>query len=217
MPSFASLQTRNDDFIRKALDADVFMAPMSSTPPTSLTTTSSSTLSALPTGYVDMGFLDKAQGIDAAKQITTVPVMSVGQLQPTRNDISRNETTLKFTMQETKRATLELYNQVDLSGVILDATTMELDFTENVRPTTIDYRCFVLWTDNYGADSIWVGMDLPRVSVTAVGGIKITDGVDAITRDVTLTAYVDPVLGYAVRHLYGGPGWAARAALMQFS
>lgn len=217
MPSFASLQTRNDDFIRKALDADVFMAPLTSTPPTSLTTGSSSTLNALPAGYTDVGFLDKAQGIDAARQMTTVPVMSVGQLQPTRNDISRNETTLKFTMQETKRQTLELYHQVDLSGALLVSTTKELDFTENVRPVTINYRCFVLWTDNFGADSIWVGMDLPRCSVTAVGGVKITDGVDAVTRDVTLTAYVDPVLGYAVRHLYGGPGWAARAALMQFS
>lgn len=215
--SFASQQVRNTDFIRKSLDADVFFAPLTVTPPLHLTTGASSDLQALPAGYVDVGFMEKNQGVDLARAIGTTPTMSVGQLSPTRNDINKNEVTARFIMQETKRQTLELYHQVALGGVILDPTTKELDFTEQIRPTTINYRMLVLWTDNNGTDSIYVGIDLPRVSVSSVGNIKITDGVDAITRDVTITSYVDAALGYGVRWLYGGPGWAARAPLMQFS
>lgn len=215
--SFASQQVRNTDFIRKALDADVFMAPMSVSPPSALTSSATSDLQPLPAGYVDVGFMEKSQGVDLGRSIGTSPVMSVGQLTPTRNDVNKNEVTARFVMQETKRQTLELYHNVSLGGTQLDPTTKELKFTEPIRPTTTFYRMLVLMVDNSGTDSIYMAIDLPRVSVTTVGGIKYTDGVDAITRDVTVTAYVDAALGYASRYLMGGPGWAARSALMQFS
>ena len=219
MVTYTSVQQRNTDFIRKSLDADVFLAPMTTNPPTALTTGAgaANALNALPAGYVDVGYLDKAQGIDVARQIATVPTMSVGQLVPTRNDITKNEVTVKFSMQETKRITLESYHTVNLGGTILTVSTSELNFTEPVRPTTIPLRMLILWTDGTGTDSIFVAMDLPRVTMTSVGNIKISDGVDSINRDVTYTAYTDGVLGYSVRHLYGGPGWAARTAAMQFS
>jgi hypothetical protein len=53
--------------------------------------------------------------------------------------------------------------------------------------------------------------------VTDMQDIKYTDGADAVTRKVTLTAYTDSTAGYSVKHFYGGPGWQARLTTMGWS
>lgn len=217
MVAFSTLQQRNTDLIRKALDGIVLIAPSTATLPTSLTSGASGDLAALPAGYIDVGWVDKGDGISRGRSVDTDEVTSLGSATPTRRDISSVDTTVVFTMQETKRISLELYHGVALATDGFDATSKEVTFTESTRPATIFYRCLTLWTDLTGTDAIYGASLYPRVSVTDMDDVTLTDGGGAVTWKVTLTAYVDDTAGYAVKHMYGGPGWISRITSMGWS
>lgn len=217
MVAFTSLQQRNTDLIRKALDGAVLIAPSTADLPTTLTSGASGELVALPAGYIDVGWVDKADGITRGRNVDSDEVESLGSATPTRRDITKVDTTVQFTMQETKRISLELYHGVVLSTGTFDATSKEVSFTESTRPATVFYRAITLWTDLTGTDAIYGASLYPRVSVTDMDDTKLTDGGGAVVWKVTLTAYVDPTAGYAVKHMYGGPGWQSRLTAMGWS
>lgn len=217
MVAFTSLQQRNTDNIRKSLDGIVLIAPSTATLPTSLTTGASGDLTALPTGYVDVGWIDKGDGTIKGRKVSTDEINSWGSSYPTRTDITKTDVTVQFTAQETRLATLQLYHGLTLAPSGFDATTKEVAFAEASRPATIYYRLFVLWTDLAGTDAIYSGSLYPRTNVTDMQEIKLTDGGGAITYKLTMTAYVDNTAGYAVKHFYGGPGWQSRLNEMGWS
>jgi hypothetical protein len=217
MVAFSGMLSRNTDHIRKSLDGAVFIAPMTTALPTSLTSGASGALEALPTGFLDVGWVDKGDGINQGRKVDSQETESLGSAMPTRRDISKVDSTIDFTLQETKRLSLQLAFGVLLDPADFDATTKEVSFDEATRPDTIYYRCMVLWTDLSGTDSIYGATLYPRVSVTDMDSIKLTDAGDAIQYKVTLTAYVDAVAGTHARHMYGGPGWMSRTTTMGWS
>lgn len=217
MVAFSSLQTRNTDLIRKSLDGLVLVAASSASLPTSLTTGASGDLVPLPSGYLDVGWLDKGDGTVQGRKVDSAEVTSWGSALPTRRDITKADNTIAFTLQETNRKALELYHGITLATGGFDPTTKEVAFTEASRPATIFYRVLVLWTDLTGTDAIFGGSLYPRASVTDLQDIKLTDAGDPVARKVTMTAYVDSSAGFAVKHLYGGPGWISRLTAMGWS
>lgn len=213
--TFDALREAQTALIRKALAGALFLAPMSSTLPVSLTTGASSALNTLPVGYEDLGLISKENSLSWSRDIETNETTSWGFSDPTRRDIVSDVSGLAFTAQETKLKTLELYNNVDLSAVTPDATTGEVQFAQPTRPSTKYYRAFAIGVDGDGTDAIFVARSMPRAMVSERGEQVWSDG-NEIAYQMTLTATPDTTAGYSIRHYFGGPGWKALLAAMGF-
>jgi hypothetical protein len=206
--TFAAMIDRNAALVRKPLSFAIFLAPYATTLPTALTTGVSGLPEALPAGYLDVGLLDKDAGAAWSRDIKDSDVNSVGVVEPTRRDIVSDVTGLTFTAQESKKLNFELAYNVSLTTVSGDATSGEVAFNQASQPSTTYYRLFAIAADGQGADAVYFARSLPRVSVSGVSEAAWKDS-DALTYAITVTAFTDPVTGYAVRHFWGGPGWKA--------
>jgi hypothetical protein len=213
--AFDSLAQKDSTLIRRAIDGSVFMAPFSADAITSLTDTDK-LLKALPSGYEDVGLLDDA-GVTMPRSVDTANVTSYGRVEPSRTDVTKDTKTIKLVAQETKALTIGLYTGADMSGITADATSGEVQIAIPARPTIRFYRCLVLAVDLSDDGEIYDGRFYPRVSVTDYDDEKHqSSGDDPTTRGVTLTAYVDDVLGYSMKELHGGQGWAVLNSAMGF-
>lgn len=216
--TFAALQKKQQQLIRKTLEAAICFAPYATDLPTSLTAGADSALAPLPAGFEDIGLLDQGDGATWSRKLDQTTVNSWGFGDPTRVDLKSAVHGLKFTAQETKLQTLGMYHGVDLSAVTADATTGEVAFAAPARPANIFYRCVSIGVDGVGADEIYIGRIAPKVEVTDTDDIKETDGDDsAETYGITMNALFDSVAGYSMKFLFGGPGWKALLADMGFS
>lgn len=216
MPTYEDIALKQAELIRKALTGSLFIAPLTASLPTTLTTGAGATLAALPDDFDDIGHVTKDDGLSWSRSTEVSEVTSWGSFDPTRRDINVDMTGLNFTAQETKRLTLEMYNAVDLSGVTPTAITGEVAFSQATRPSTKYYRAFGILVDGAGADTIYVARLLPRASVTERGDQNWTDGDDALGYPMTMSAAVDSTAGYSVRHFFGGPGWRSLLEKMGF-
>lgn len=213
MPDIAALQQRQQQLIRKALNGSAWLGQKSVVPPTKLTEATTvggvTTINPvpLPTGMRDCGFVTKDDGLAFGRDMDSSDTMSWGMFEPTRRDITQDIDTVKWTMQETNRTSLELYFGLDLSSLLGDKDTSEIAFNKVSSPNTIYRRFMAITQDGVGADAIYLGRFHPRLAITNAEEQKWTDGQE-IQYGVTGTAYVDPALGYSTRLFFGGPGWA---------
>jgi hypothetical protein len=209
---FADLAEKQDQLIRKALDGSAFIAPYSADAITTMTIDSSvtgtSTLNALPANYVDLGLIDDS-GAVFSEAVTTSDITSWGRVEPSRRDITADVTTLHIVCQETKLQTIAAFAGVDPATITADGTTGEVSVAKPTRPTVLFYRLFTLAVDQNDAGEIYIGRFLPRAQLSDKGDQTLMSGDTALLWDTTWTAFTDSVLGYAVRYLFGGPGWQA--------
>jgi hypothetical protein len=215
MPDLTALQTRQQSLIRKALNGGVWVAPYATTSPTALTSGASADPQTLPVGFLDVGYILKDDGLTFSRAIENSDTVSWGASEPTRRDITSDVDTVSFSMQETKRATLELYHGVNLAALTPTAVTGEVSFTKAVSPQTIYRRFMAICQDGAGTDAIYIGRYHPRWSVTGVEDLQWTDGTEIRYR-VTGTAFADSVLGFSTRFTFGGPGWRSALVSMGF-
>lgn len=214
--AYDDVQGRNNTLIRKTLEGSLFIAPFSADAITTLTTGSSSGLTALPDDYEDCGWMTE-DGMDIASAVTSVDISSFGSTEPTRTDITKRTFTVKATLQEMKAVNVGLVTFADPSGFTPDATTGEVDIPEAAVPSALYYRGLLLGVDLTDGGELYIARFFPRLKVTDVDDEKITNGSDAYDFGVTLTAFQDPALGYSSRRLFGGPGWKALNTAMGFS
>lgn len=217
MADYTTIAHRQATLIRKALQGSVFIAPYTAAAITSITTGSSQDIAPLPTGYTDVGMVDKKNAITWASKLTTQEVMAFGDVYPARRDVTKIDASLKFSMLETNKTSLQLYLGQDLTTTPLDPTTRELKITQLSRPSTIPYRVLGLFQDGTGVNAIYVARFYPRAFVTDVTDQKWDDDTDALMWDVSMTAQTDTVLGTSVVHFFGGPGWASTLAQTGFN
>lgn len=217
MADYTSIAHRQAELIRKALQGSVFIAPYSAPGITSLTTGSSADIAPLPTGYTDVGMIDKKNAVTWASKVTTQEVEAWGDVYPVRTDISKIDASLKFTMLETNKTSIQLYMGQDLSTTPIDATTKELIITQQSRPSPIPYRVLGIFQDGVGDNAVYVGRFYPRAFVVDIGDQKWDDDTDALMWDVTLKAQLDSSLGTTCMHYFAGPGWASTLAATGFS
>lgn len=211
-----AIQNRQSELVRKALEGSVFLAPYSAAPITSMTTTSAGSLAALPTGYEDVGMIDKKNAVNWSRKVTTTDINSWSDIYAVRRDITKDDSELKFTALETKRLTMELYYGISLADIAPDATSGEISFAQPARPETTYYRVFGLFQDGFGDDAIYVGRFYPRASVTAMDDQKWDDDADPMSWNITMSAVTDSTLGAPVFHYFGGPGWQKYLTAMGF-
>lgn len=215
MATLSDLKGAQSDAIRKAVDLAVITAPMTASIPTAWTATSSATLIANPTGFKPLGLITKDDGVSFGRDVSVEETTSYGVVTPTRSDIVSDTTTLSFTCQQTDKTVLENYYGVDLSSVTPTATTGEIAFSQPLSPTAKFSRVVVIAADGSGSDLIYVIKILARAQLTEFGEQQMTDS-SPILYPMTFTATPDNTAGYAVRHVFGGPGWISRLATMGF-
>ena len=219
--AYADIASKQNDLIRKALEGSVFFAPYSAAAVTTLTVDSSGspgtpTLNALPTGYKDLGYLDD-NGATFADAVATSDVTSWGKVEPTRRDITSDVSTLHIVAQETNLQTIAAYTGVDASAITADATTGEVAVSKPTRPKASYHRMLAIGVDLSDSGEIYVAQFWPRAGLTDKGDQVYASGDVGIWWDTTWTAFTDPTLGYAVRFLFGGPGWQALLSSMGIS
>lgn len=215
--AYDDVQQRNAALIFKALQGSVFVAPYSAAAITTLTDPADKLLAPLPQGYEDVGWVSD-DGAQFGRDVETSDITGWGAVESLRSDINSDVTTLQIACLETKKATIGLYTGADMSTAVPDPTSGELGIEKPARPSFRYYRVLALAVDLTDDGEYYVARFLPRARVTDFDEQAYQSSDDApVTWSVTLTSYQDPVLGYAEKYLFGGPGWAAKLADMGFA
>jgi hypothetical protein len=214
--SYSALQTKKNSLIRKALNGSVFVADVDADPITALTDSTDKKLATLPTGYSDLGWLSD-DGAQFSRETDTSDVTSWGSTEPTRSDVTKDQTTLQVACQETKLVTIGLYLGVDTSTITADSTSGEVSIAKPSTPVARHYRVLSIAVDETDDGEVYVARFLPNAKVTAFDDQNQNSGDDPIMWSVTFSSFTDPALGYSEKSFFGGPGWSALLTDMGFS
>jgi hypothetical protein len=211
--NYDALKNKQNELIRKALDGSVFVADITADPIADLTTYTAGPpvvidLTPLPTGWDDLGFLT-TDGAAFARDVSTSEVSSWGSVTPTRSDVVTDTSTMTVVAQETKLLTIGMATGADLSGIVPDAQSGEVQIFKPTRPKSKHYRALSLAVDQGDAGEIYIARFLPRAKVSSYAEQSFGGGDDPITWGVTLTGETDSDLGYSESWIFGGPGWLA--------
>ncbi len=208
MAVFADLQDKKNELIRRAKDGSIFVAQMSVTPPTALTSTSSSTLLTLdPEDWLDLGWIS-TDGVSYDRETEQVETQSFGSSEPTRSDVTRDEISLTCTAQETKALTIGITTGADIAAILANATTGEVQIAKPARPKLRFYRVLGLFLDHDDdGDEIYFGRLMPRAQVADFGSQGYNEDETGISYPMTWRGKEDSTLGYSHKWFFGGPGW----------
>jgi hypothetical protein len=212
----AQLGSNQPTQIWKALGGLIYTAPMTAALPTAFTTLATADLDdTWMAAYTQLGLITKGEGVVFSRDVQNETEESWGYNEPTRTDIGTDITSAAFTLQEVTRASLELYDFVDLSAVTPDATTGEVSYNKPLITAPQYRRMIFLGVDGAGTDRRYRVKVMPRAQVIAVSDESWTQA--AATRlPVTVRATVDSTAGYAVRNVLAGPGQKTRNAAAGF-
>ncbi|AMS02583.1 major tail protein [Gordonia phage Yvonnetastic] len=207
MASLSDIQGVRKSLIRKPLAGGVLFAPISATVPVNWTTESGGIITFnIPAGHEPVGAISKENPPTFTPETETSDVETWGFLEATRTDIISRNTTVNFVAQETNRKTLELYHNVDLSGVEADADTGEVQFADPTAPDIIYHRAAFVSVDGQNERAIYIIKYCPNFVITEVGE-QSWSSEGALEYNITGRAKVDETVGYAVKTIICGPGW----------
>ncbi|MBF6356527.1 hypothetical protein IU449_18585 [Nocardia higoensis] len=208
--NLTALKSAQRSLLLKPLDAAVFIAPWYTAAPADFTD-STGALQTLPAAYRPVGLIDKKTGVAFARGITAAPIEAYGELQPVRNDITSDITTIEFQPQQTTALTLELTTGANLAQVTADAASGEVFFPQPASEQITYYSAIIIGKDGNDANPIYVFKVLPKVAVSKYGGEQWTP-TEVLAEKLTMVAFKDDTAGYAIAHGFGGSGWKALLA-----
>ncbi|MFX0581187.1 Ig-like domain-containing protein [Nocardia nepalensis] len=203
--NLTALKNAQRSLLLKPLDAAVFLAPWYTPAPASFTDASAN-LQPLPAAYQSIGLIDKKTGVAFARGITAAPIESYGELQPVRNDITSDITTIEFQPQQTNALGLQLTTSANLQQVMANASSGEVFFPQPTSEQITYYSAIIIGKDGNDAAPTYVFKVLPKVAVSKFGGEQ-WNPTEVLAQKLTLVAFKDDTAGYAVAHGFGGAGW----------
>jgi hypothetical protein len=203
--TFDEVKDHNGSNIRKVLRMAVFVAPFETAPAVTSLTDNSNEL-VIPDAYRSVGVMDKESAFTSTPSITVSEVSGYGYGQTLRRDIVSRNTTLAFTMLETRREALEIYYGIDLSAVQATASPKnEIAFDEPDRPDTLYWRILCVGADGDGANTMYIADFYPRATLSEVSALASSE-TEPRRYAVTMGVDVDTVVGTAHRQFIAGPG-----------
>lgn len=158
----------------------------------------------VPAGYIPVGMVTKDDGASWTRDQSSEDVESYGYAEPVRRDITKDVTGLAFTMQESKKLTMELFHGLDLSAITTDPDG-NFYFDKASRPAQRKYRVLALGKDGDGPDAIYQARWLPNAQITENGEQAWSEG-EEVKYPASFTAYTDSKFGTSLREIWGGPG-----------
>lgn len=194
---------KNRGLVRKSLDAITLVADTSAAIPTTLL---SGTNLSIPTGFESLGWHSE-DGLAWAREVENSELNAHGSVDPIRSDARRVTNTLEVTALETNIHTLGFQIGVKLDASAGSAT--EVVITEPSLPKAREFRMLALSVDDTDDGEIYFGKLFATAKVTNTSPGAWTDGDNAQSHGMTITAFRDPAAGYAVKHYIGGPGFEA--------
>lgn len=215
MATMAELKkdAHNASLIRKILDGVAFIAPTSAELPTNYFT-SGGNLAAAPADFTPLGIVEKDSGYTFGNDQDTEEVEGHGYSSAVRVDITKTERNFSATFLETRKETLEQYYGLD-SAAFVTGENGEIEFAEPELAARPHVRIILIGSDGVGEDQYFFIKEFPRVQVTEVGELAWSSS-DALKHELTYTAFPDPVLGYSVKNIIGGPGAVKNREAMGF-
>ncbi|WP_278266220.1 hypothetical protein [Nocardia sp. AG03] len=203
--NLTALKNAQRSLLLKPLDAAVFIAPHYTPAPAALTDATGA-LQTLPAAYQPVGLIDKKTGVAFARGITAAPIESYGELQPVRNDVTSDITTIEFQPQQTTALTLNLATSTNVAAIKADAESGEVFFAQPASEEITYYSAIIIGKDGNDADPIYVYKVLPKVAVSKYGGEQ-WNPTEVLAQKLTMVAFKDDTAGYAIAHGFGGSGW----------
>lgn len=204
MATFTEAKGHKGSNIRKILEMAIFVKPVDDADTAIAQVYTTATGLTIPAGYIPVGMVSKDDGATWSRDQESSDVTSYGYAEPVRRDIIADVTGLSFTMQESKKATMEMFHGLDLSSVTTD-TDGNFYFDKASRPAQRKYRVLALGKDGDGPDAIYVARWLPNAQITENGEQAWSEG-DEVKYPATFTAYTDEAFGTSFREIWGGPG-----------
>lgn len=216
MSKYDELNTAKGKLIRKALGGLILAAPMSVEVPDKLFIDAKGGFADFKSlGYKGVGYVTKGDGITFSRETEQSEIESFGVQEPTRIDFTKDVTSAAFKCQETNKQVLEMYNNVDLTDVKADENG-EFSFNSPRQPTATYRRVIYISKDGNGDDAKFIIKVMPRAIVSEVQEQQWSNESE-IAYGLTLKATFDDEVGYAVRHVFGGPGFTALLEDMGFN
>lgn len=166
-------------------------------------------------GYVSLGWITKSEGLEFSTETENSDVESWGAPEPTRTDITKNVTSAQFTCQETNKAVLSLYFNVDLSDVKVSPNG-DIVFD---TPTELETRYFpmiYIAHDGTGKNASYFIRVMPRATVSEVQSLSMNSENES-KFGMTIKATVSDKEGYSVRNVLTGPKTKKLAKQMGFA
>lgn len=203
-----------NQLIRKAQRGAGFVAPYSTA--ALATISGAGGLLTIPVGYVSLGKLT-SDGAERSIEQEISTVKGWGDGAPAREDIDSESESMTITAMETKKRVIELYENVDLTGVEPD-TNGEISFDKPNTPITRDWRFLALAKDINKANGleVYCGIFYPKANFTQNGSQNLQPGDTPMQYPLKVSALQDSTAGTAVRIFWGGPGLAGLADDMGF-
>ncbi|WP_143549001.1 hypothetical protein [Rhodococcus sp. ACS1] len=205
----ATMRNLKQGLIRKPLAGAVLMAPYATAIPTAFTAATTADLQSL-TGFTSLGHISKEGSPTFSVETETNDIEAWGLPEAARTDIISRSTSVSWTGLETHKTNLELFHNTTISATP-DATTGEVSFTDPTTPSTVYRRAIFVSVDGAGTNAIFIIKVMPKFTVTEIGEQQWSEE-GALEYPITGVAKTDDVLGYAVRTVFGGPGWKALSA-----
>ena len=215
MATFEDLREAKGALIRKALGGFIVVAPMDVEVPDKFVDVDGGLIDLKALGYQKLGWLTKGDGINFSRDVEQQETESFGALEPTRIDFTKDVTSAAFRCQETNKQVLEMYYNLDLSGVTADANN-EFSFENEAQPSTIYRRMIYIAKDGNGEDAKYIIKTMPKAIVSEVQE-QAWSSESELSYGLTVKATSDDDLGFSVRHSFGGPGFGALLADMGFA
>lgn len=216
MADITALRDLQQSLIRKPLAGAVLIAPMSTVIPTAFTTPAGALVDLKAAGFKSVGHVSKEGSPTFTPETETSDVDSWGLLESARTDIISRNTTIAWTGQETHKTNLELYHNRDMSDVKFDAASGEMEFADPTSPELFYNRALFVSVDGSGANAIYIIKVAPKFTVTDVAEQGWSED-SAIEYGITGRAKLDETAGYAIKTVFGGPGWKALAVKAGFT
>lgn len=190
--------------VRKGLNALAFLAPMTATVPEAITDAGGA-LKEIPTDFLPLGLIS-TDGITNSADANTEDVEALGYAEAVRTDLTKAPKTVKFTVLEPIRKTIQqLVYGIDLSQTKASKTTGEITFDEAAIPALAEYRLLLVMADGPAADEWLIGRCYPRVKLSSLPDEKWAAS-DAMQFDLEFAAFMDETAGTSCRHYIGGSG-----------
>lgn len=213
--NYDALQAAKGKLIRKALGGFILAGSMDAEVPEKLLADAEGNFVDLKAmGYQPLGWLTKGDGVNFSRETEQQETESFGALEPTRVDFTKDTTSAAFRCQETNKSVLEMYYNKDLDGVSFDDNG-ELSFDQDRQPATIYRRVIYIAKDGNGDDAKYIAKIMPRAILAEVQEQAWTPESE-LSYGMTLKATMDEEVGFAVRHIFAGPGFAKLAEDMGF-
>lgn len=214
MATFDQVAAVQNQLLRKALQGILLVAPYST--PALETISGVAGALTIPAGYVSLGKLST----DGAERTTDQEISALrgwGDNTDARRDVDSETYTMTVTAMETKKRVIELYESIDLTGVVPD-TNGEITWDKPSTTITRDWRVLLLVKDVNKANGldVYCGIHYPKANFSQNGSQTLQGGDSAMQSPLTATALIDDEAGTPVRTFWAGPGLAGLVDDMGF-